>query len=371
MLLTLLLAACTGTDGADTAAACGGAGTLCTIAGTGTAGLGGEGTPATETHLYLPIDATVGPDGLLYILDWNNHRIRVLDEDGNLSTLAGTGELGDGPEGPAIEAKFNHPTNLAFDSSGRLLISAWHNSRIMRIDLTTDTLEFVAGDGTRSFGGDGGDPKAAKLDLPSGIALNSRDEIFIGDQANQRIRCVTTENLMDTIGGVGTAGFSGDGGPAVEAEMHASVGQAASPANRLVITDDDKMLYFVDTENHRVRQIDLTTGTIDTYVGNGTPGYGGDGGDRLGASLYQPTDLALGPDGEMYIADTSNSCVRRVDPDGVISTFAGRCGELGYEGDGGAPQDALLNRPYGVEVDPAGNVYISDTYNQVVRVVYK
>lgn len=370
MLLPLLLLACTGPQD-DTAAACGGSGTLCTWAGTGMAGLGDEGVPALETNLYLPIDMTFGPDGHGYILDWNNHRIRVVEDDGTTRTLAGTGELGDGPEGPAIDAKFNHPTNIAFDSQGRLLVSAWHNSRIMRIDLTTETLSFVAGDGTRSFGGDGGDPLVAKLDLPSGIAIDSRDQIFIGDQANQRIRCVTSANEMDTIAGTGTPGFSGDGGPAVEAELHASVGQAASPANRLLVTPDDSRIFFVDTENHRVRTVDLATGIIDTFVGDGSPRYAGDGGDRLSASLYQPTDLALGPDGELYIADTSNSCVRRVDPDGIVSTFAGKCGQTGYSGDGGSPEDGLLNRPYGVSLDADGNVYISDTYNQVVRVVYR
>ncbi len=370
MLLPLLLLACSGT-GDDTAAACGGSGTICTWAGTGMAGLGGEGDPATETNLYLPIDMSFGPDGLGYVLDWNNHRIRRVAEDGTMTTLAGTGELGDGPEGPAIDAKFNHPTNIDFDSYGRMLISAWHNSRIMRIDLTTDQLEFVVGDGTRSFGGDEGDPEVAKLDLPSGVAVDSFDQIWISDQANQRIRCVGTDGKIHSVVGTGTPGYSGDGGPAIEAEIHASVGQAASPANRMALAPDEGRLYFVDTENHRVRYVEIATGIIDTYVGNGTPAYAGDGGDSRDASLYQPTDLAFGPDGEMYIADTTNSCVRRVDTDGVISTFAGSCGEPGYSGDGGAPADALLQRPYGVALDDAGNVYISDTYNQVVRVVYR
>lgn len=369
MLLALLLA-CTGSPD-DTAAACEGPGTICTWAGTGIAGLGAEDVPATETHLYLPIDMAWGPDGHAYVLDWNNHRIRSIDDEGHTHTLVGTGELGDGPEGPAITAKLNHPTNIDFDREGRMVISAWHNSRIMRVDLTTGMLEFIAGDGSRSFAGDGGDPKVAKLDLPSSVTIDSRDQIFISDQANQRIRCITDAGILDTVAGNGTPGFSGDGGPAVEAELHASVGQAASPANRIVVSPDDRYLYVADTENHRVRVVDLGTGIIDTYVGNGTPAYGGDGGDRLGASLYQPTDLAIGLDGELYIADTSNSCVRRVDPDGVVSTFAGVCGQSGYEGDGGAAADALLNRPYGVAVDASGNVYVSDTYNNVVRVVYR
>lgn len=370
MLLVLLLA-CTGAHDDTGAEACGGAGVLCTWAGTGHAGLGKEDQPATETNLYLPIDMTWGPDGLAYLLDWNNHRIRVVDDEGRTHTVVGTGELGDGPEGPATAAKLNHPTNLDFDREGRMVVAAWHNSRILRVDLTTGLLEFIAGDGSRAFGGDGGDPRLAQLDLPSSVAIDSRDQVFISDQANQRIRCITDAGVLDTIAGTGEPGYSGDGGPATEAQLHASVGQAASPANRIVVSPDDTRLYVADTDNHRVRVIDLATGIIDTLAGDGTPGYAGDGGPAREASLYQPTDVALGADGELYVADTSNSCVRRVDPDGVISTFAGVCGQPGYDGDGGAAADGLLNRPYGVAVDVSGNVYVSDTYNNVVRVVYR
>lgn len=375
MLIALILAGCSNTGPDDTATAeptCTGAsGTICTYAGTGIAGLGGEGTPATETNLYLPMDLTFGPDGDAYLLDWNNHRIRQIAPDGTIVTFAGDGELGDGPEGPCEEAKFNHPTNIAFDSQGRMLIAAWHNSRIMRVDFATGSLEFAAGDGTRSWGGDGGDAKVAKLNLPAGVVVDHQDNFYISDQANQRIRMVGTDGIINTIAGDGTPGFAGDGGPALEAEMHASVGQAASPANRMVLSDDDHYLYFADTDNHRVRYIDLTTGIIDTYAGNGVAAYAGDGGAATDASLYSPTDVAVGPDGELYIADTRNSCIRKVDPSGEISTFAGICGQMGYTGDLGSPTEATLYYPFGVSLDPVGNVYISDTYNQVVRVVYK
>jgi sugar lactone lactonase YvrE len=369
--MLLFLFACTGPD--DTAAeSCEAlSGTICTWAGTGLAGLGGEGTPALETHLYLPIDMTIGPDGLGYLIDWNNHRIRRANADGTLDTIAGTGELGDGPEGPGITAKFNHPTNLAFDLEGRLVIAAWHNSRVMRLDLTTGNLEFVAGDGSRSFAGDGGDPKVAKLDLPSGVVVDASGQIYISDQANQRIRLIGTDSVINTIAGNGTPGFSGDGGPAVDAELHASVGQAASPANRMALSPDGARLYFADTDNHRIRYVEIATGMIDTFAGNGTPTYAGDGGDRLSASFYGPTDIQFGLDGELYVADTVNSCVRRIDPDGVISTFVGQCGQVGYSGDGGAPADALVYDPFGLAMDADGNLYVADTYNQVFRVVYR
>jgi sugar lactone lactonase YvrE len=346
-------------------------GNICTWAGTGVAGLGGEGTPALETNLYLPIDMSWGPDGDAYLLDWNNHRIRRVTPDGGVVTIAGTGELGDGPVGPAVDTRFNHPSNLAWDSQGRMLIAAWHNSRVMRIDMSTGILEFVAGDGTRSFAGDGGDPAVAKLDLPSGVVVDSRDQIYISDQANQRIRCIDTTNVIDTVAGNGTPGYAGDGGAATDAELHASVGQAAAPANRMALSPDGARLYFTDTGNHVVRFLDIAAGTMNAFAGTGVAGASGDGGPAATATLSGPTDLAVGPDGELFVADTGNSCVRRIDPDGVISTAVGVCGQLGYEGDGGAAEDALLNQPYGVELDADGNLYVSDTYNQVVRVVYR
>jgi sugar lactone lactonase YvrE len=374
-LLALLLSACTGPSG-DSASGCTpDSGVICTFAGTGVAGLGGEGTVATETNLYLPMDLSFGPDGDAYLIDWNNHRIRLVSADGTITTIAGDGQLGDGPEGPMRDARFNHPTNLAFDAEGRMLIAAWHNSRVERVDFTTGELSFIAGDGTRSFAGDGGDAAVAKLDLPSGVVVDSEGRIYISDQANQRIRRMGTDDVIETIAGDGTPGFAGDGGPALEAELHASVGQAAAPANRMVLRESgsgaDGVLYFADTENHRVRKIDLATGIIDTFAGDGVAAYGGDGGPATAASLYGPTDLALGPDGELYVADTGNSCVRVIDSAGTMSTFAGQCGQMAYEGDGGAATDAKLFHPYGVAVDNDGNVYIADTYNQVVRVVYR
>lgn len=371
MILSLLLVACTGPSD-DTAATCDEApGTICTWAGTGIAGLTEDGVPPLETNLYLPIDLTWGPDGNAYLIDWNNHRIRRITPDGELTTVAGTGELGDGPVGPAVDARFNHPTNIAFDSQGRMVVAAWHNSRIMRVDLTTGLLEFVAGDGTRSFAGDGGDPTIAKLDLPSGVVLDSHDQIYISDQANQRIRCIDDTGVINTMAGNGVPGYAGDGGPATDAEVHASVGQAAAPANRMALSPDGTRLYFADTGNHVIRYVDLAAGTMNAYAGTGTPAYAGDGGQAAAASFYGPTDIGFGPDGSLYVADTSNSCVRAIGADGIVSTVVGTCGQLGYDGDGGAPADALLNQPYGLDFDGDGNLYVADTYNQVVRVVYR
>ncbi len=381
LLLSALLVGCSDQAGDTGAEACGGPGVICTFAGTGTAGLGGESQLAVESHLYLPQDLTFGPDGKAYIMDWNNHRIRSIDADGMIDTVAGTGFLGDGPEGPAMSAAFNHPTNLAFDPTGGAIIAAWHNSRIERLDLQAGTLDFTCGTGGRGYNGSGIPAMDAILDLPSSVAIDDQGRVWISDQANQLIRYVEDDVIYDAAGGQRIAGYGGDGGPGSEALFHASVGQAADPSSKMEI--DGNTMYIADTGNNLVRTMDLTSFQVDRLAG--TPpdcdetgvectqnnGYEGDGGDALSARLYGPTDVAVGLDGEVYVADTQNSCVRVITPDGKIDTFAGVCGMQGYEGDGLAANEALLNRPYGVSTDAQGNVYIADTYNHVFRVVYR
>ncbi len=373
MSLFFLLAACdtTPTDSGDLPVGCSGeSGTICTYAGyQGFAALGQEDIPADESYLYLPQDLDFSPDGEAYLLDWNNHRIRKIDADGVISTVAGNGLLGDGPEGDSRLASFNHPTQLSFDAEGNLLLAAWHNSRVEKIDLATDTLSFVAGTGARSFSGDEGDALLGALDLPSSVVEGPDGTLYISDTANQRIRTVTPDGILHTLGGDGTAGYAGDGGTVTTAQFNNPKGQAAAPAGRLALSDTG-VLYVADTLNQRVRAIDLATGTIDTVVGNGSPGFGGDGGAATAALLFNPADVAVGVDGELYIADTENSCVRVV-RDGTISTFAGICTEPDYTGDDGPAAEARLNRPYGVAVDGDGNVFIADTYNNAIRAVWR
>jgi sugar lactone lactonase YvrE len=353
-------------------------GTICTVVGTGEAGFGAEGIPGTATKLYLPQDVTIGPDGDPYFVDWNNHRIRVMRANGAVRTVAGSGELSDAdsdpnsmpsqaPE-PALMSRLNHPTQVTFDPQGRMLIAAWHNSSVKRVDFTTQMMETVCGTGARTFGGDGGPALRAGLNLPVAVALHpTTNELYIADQANQRVRRVDSMGVITTVVGDGTAGFGGDDGPAAMARLNNPVGQAAAPAGRI---DFDAMgnLYIADTGNHRVRKVDAR-GVITTVAGTGTPGTMGDGGPATMAQLNGPTDVEIGPDGTLYIADTQNSCVRAVGADGILRTVAGRCGTRGATGDGGSPTAALLDRPYGVETDTHGNLWIADTYNQRIRLV--
>ncbi len=404
------------------------AGTICTVAGTGTAGLGHDDLAPTEVLLYLPQDVTPSDDGKeLYIADWNNHRIRLV-ENGKVKTLIGTGYLGDAPDGPALGTSLNHPTHIAFSPTGKLIVSAWHNSKVLEVDLTSNTLKAICGTGARSYGGDGGPADKAVLDLPVAVDYDSQGRMVISDQANQRIRRVEKDGTIDTIAGpakdfvpdgfekvtpegaapklckkptdpaapaptdsrladgsvnnaclpqsVFPQGFSGDGGPAKGAMMSQSFGQSAPPSGRLEIGPDDT-IYFADTFNHRVRAIDAE-GMIRTFAGSGPAtfdatyagGYEGDGGPAVSAKLKYPVDVAVSDSGKVFIADKENSCVRVVGTDGIIDTFAGVCGQRKFGGDGGAANAAFLNRPYGVALDGLGNLYIADTHNHRIRVVY-
>ncbi len=336
-----------------------------TIAGNGLAGYDGDGKDPLATAFYLPQDLTVGPDRLLYLVDWNNHRLRRI-RDGIVETIAGTGELGDAQDGDALYIQFNHPTNVAFDRQGRLLIAAWHNSLVKRLDFTTNRVENVAGTGDRAFGGDGGPANEAKLDLPSSVACDSKGNILVSDQANYRIRLIDPNGIIRTICGTSVPGYSGDGGPAVLAQLRAPRGQAAPPAGRIAVDLLDQV-YIADSGNHAVRLIDAQ-GIIHTIAGTGVPGYSGDGGPATQAQLNTPSDVAIGRDGSVYVADTMNHVVRKIRPDGVIETVAGT-GEQGFEGDGGPATRARLDRPYGLEVAPNGKIFIADTHNHRFRVV--
>jgi len=342
---------------------------ITTVMGTEFPGNNGENLRALDTQLYFPQDIAFSPDGNLFVVDWNNHRVRKLQDDGTVVTVAGTGELtGEDQESgsPGTAVKLNHPTGLCFDAQGRMIIAAWHNSTLKRLDFTTNFIDNFAGVGGRTFGGDGGPVREAHLNLPSSVVVNSSGEIIFSDQANQRIRVIRTNDIVETLAGNGEGGFSGDGGPAVDAQIHSPVGQAAQPGGRLSIDKRNDDLYFADSFNHRIRMID-SRGFIQTVVGTGEAGYSGDGGDPLAATLNTPSDIEVGPDGTLYIADTFNNAVRKVNPERTeITTIAGR-GERGFSGDGGPAVEALLANPYGVALAPNGDIYVADTYNVRIR----
>jgi sugar lactone lactonase YvrE len=361
-------------------------GNICTVAGTGVAGDGVDGQPPLATMLYAPADVAFTPDGRLVVVDWNNHRIRALQGDGTLKIVAGVGELGNGLLVDEVTGRLNHPTDVIFDPQGRMIVAAWHNSRIKRVDLVTGVIEDIVGTGARSFGGDNGPAAKCDLNLPAGIVLDPAGNLFISDQANQRIRRVDPAGTIITVAGAGSMndrGFAGDGGPALKAKFNLPIGQQGHPAAHIAM-DSAGALVLADTLNNRIRRIG-PDGIVSTVAGKGTFGGNGAEGPALEAELAAPVDVAFGPDGALYIADTENNCVRRVQ-DGLISTVAGTCGACGGGrndgcrcpatdaaciGDGGSARAASLKRPTGIAFDGNGNLYIADTLNHRVRVVYR
>ncbi len=377
--LALLGAGC-GNEGDPPVVACDAAsGAICTVAGTGIAGDGADGLAALATRLYLPQDVTVAPDGRLYIVDWNNHRIRVRDTDGTLRIVAGIGELGPAADDPATD-RLNHPTQVTFDAAGHLVIAAWHNSRIKTVDLATGEILDTCGSGARGFAGDGGPAAAAALNLPVAAVFDPAGDMIIADQANDRLRKVDhATGTISTFAGVGpcldqtACPALGDGGPAeaafVQFVTSAASAQSARPAGRIDV-DAQGNVFIADTLNVRVRKID-TAGIITTVAGNGQLGATGEGVPATEATLNGLADVAAGPDGSLYIADTANSCIRVVRSDGIIATLAGRCGQSGFAGDGGPANEARLDRPGGIALDADGNLYVADTHNERIRVIYK
>ena len=287
-----------------------------------------------------------------------------------IETVAGTGSTGEfgggfgGDGGPATAARLNIPAGVALDGAGNLYIADVWNHRIRKVD-SAGTITTVAGNGREGYSGDGGPAVAAQLNRPFGVALDAAGNLYIADAWNHRIRKVDSAGTITTVAGSGRSGFgsmggySGDGGAAVAAQLYSPTG---------VALDGSGNLYIADLINHRIRKVDADTGVITTVAGDGTTGFGGDGGPATAAQLYGPTGVALDGSGNLYIADLINDSIRKVDAAGAITTVAGD-GTTGFGGDGGPATAAQLRAPAGVAVDGAGNLYIADTENHRIRKV--
>jgi uncharacterized protein (TIGR03437 family) len=397
-------------------------GIITTFAGTGFPGSAGDKGQAISATLFLPTDVAVDRSGALYIADLGAVRIRKVDQ-GIIDTVAGNTTAEQLPvEGNlAISARISGPTGVAVDASGAFYFAAGSigsGSGLTRGDFKiwkvtpAGLFNLVAGNGDNSFSGDGGPASRAQIDTPAGMALDTDGTLYFADPGNHRVRKISPDGTITTVAGLGVPGFGGELGPASMALLNSPMGvavrdgelfiadtgnnrirevlrdgrigtyagngnaglfgdggsplDAAIHAPRAVAFDKDGSLYIADTLDHRVRKVDVATLTINTIVGKGQ-GFGGDGGPATNAMLNLPTALTLDSAGNLYIADQGNGRIRKVTKDGIISTVAGT--QTVFTGDGGLATQALVSAPRGLAVDAAGNIYISESGENRIRKV--
>lgn len=333
-----------------------GQGTMLTLAGNGNTTFSGDGGPASAASLNHPRGLAVSAAGTVYVADVDNMRIRAFTPNGGISTVAGNGvAVATGDGGLAVSASISDAMGLALDAAGNLYIADATNRRVRKI-ATGGMISTVAGVGVEGFSGDGGPATQAQLGRPLGLALDGAGNLYIADSTNNRIRRVAVNGTISTVAGNGVPGFSGDGGLAVNAAIKTPTG---------VAVDKFGNVYIADADNNRIRLIS-PSGVISTFAGTGAGGFSGDGGPAVSATLNIPYDVALDGKGNLYIADAGNNRVRKVDPFGIITTAAGT-GTDGFAGDGGPAAQARLSFPWGLAADPAGNIYIADRVNSRIR----
>jgi len=327
---------------------------IITVAGTGARGFSGDGGPALAANLNNPFGISVDTVGNLFIVDYSNSRIRKVDTNGIIITVAGggnsdpnSGYAGDG--GPGTNAQLNLPTCVAFDSAGNMFISDGYNNRVRKLALD-GTITTAVGGGM--LWGDNIPATNSTLTLPIYVAFDQQDNLFIADSMDSRIRKVDTSGIITTVAGNGVIAFGGDGGFATNASLMEPSAVLPTPSGNLLVSD---------WGSDRIRIV-KSDGVIETLVGNGNGSpqegsYSGDGGAATNAGLYYPAGLAMEPSGSFLIADSNNNAIREVDTNGVITTAVGQA------------QNAGLSMPLGVAVDPVGNIFIADSNNHRIREV--
>lgn len=326
---------------------------IATIAGNGTLGFAGDGGLATTGRVNAPYRVATDRADNVFIADSGNNRIRKLNPAGIITTVAGTGVPGfSGDGGAATNARLHGCSGIAVAATGRLFIADTLNNRIRKVE-TNGIISTVAGGGLGL--GDGGLATNALLFNPYAVTLDANGNLLIADRGNNRIRKVTPQGVITTVAGKTGAGFSGDGGAATNANLNGPLD---------VVVDAAGNLFIADSGNRRVRKVDVH-GDIATVAGNGSPTFSGDGGPALAAGL-DPAGLSLDAFGDLFIAGRSQHRVRRVDPYGIITTVAGT-NQAGYNGDGRDAATARLNTPSDVTLDDYGRVLIADTANHRIR----
>ncbi len=343
------------------AAAAGGKWAIETFAGTGQAGFSGDGGPAAAAKLNNPFGLARGPDGALYLCDMGNHCIRKISPDGKIATVAGTGQRGySGDGGPALQAQLNEPYEIRFDKAGNLFFVEMKSHLVRRVDARTKIISTVAGTGQPGFSGDGGPATQAAMTQPHSLQFDSRGGLYICDIGNHRIRQVDMQTgVIRTFAGTGQKAPAPDG---------AKISGAPLNGPRAIDFDKAGNLWLALREGNAVYKLDLKTGTIHHAAGNGQKGFTGHGGPATRAALSGPKGLSVGPDGNVYLADTESHSIRMIDvKNGTLELIAG----TGEKGDGpdGDPLKCKMSRPHGVFVDADGSIFIGDSEAHRVRVL--
>jgi hypothetical protein len=288
--------------------------------------------------------------------------VREIRTDGTIVTIAGSAPTGFAPAGYsgdgglATSAQLYGPADVAVDASGNVFIADYSNNAVREVR-TDGTIVPVAGDGTPGHGGDGGPARSAQLNNPTNLTFDAAGDLFISEWGgNSDVREIRTDGTITTVAGNGSSGYGGDGG-------RATLAQLSGPSE--LAFDAAGNLYIADSGNNAVRRVG-TDGTITTVAGVGTQGYGGDGGLATLAQLSNPTGVSVDSAGNLFIADSGNNAIRRVDTNGIITTVAGD-GAAGYDGNGGRATAAHLSNPSDVNFDASGNLLIADSGNTVIR----
>jgi len=326
---------------------------ITTLAGNGISAYTGDGGPATSAGMRGPWGVAVDNRGNVYIADFMGNAIRKVDQYGNISTVAGTGLGGfSGDGGPANTAQISNPWGVAADNEGSIYIAA--GNRVRKVD-PSGIITTIAGTGAATFSGDGGLAINAGLSA-NGIMVDGNKNIYIGDYSNKRVRKIDASGIITTIAGTGAGGFSGDGGPAINAALDGPTGLAM---------DKEGNIYIADVSNYRIRKID-TNGIITTIAGNGAMTYDGEAIPANTASISRSYSMTVDGSGNIYLSAYDQNRILKIDKDGILTTVAGN-GVRGFAGDGGTSTGAQLNYPTGITVDNKGNLYFAEQSNRRVR----
>jgi trimeric autotransporter adhesin len=341
-------------------------GIITTVAGVSISTYRGDGGQAITCKLYAPRGIAFDASGDLYIADSLSNSIRMVTKrTGIITTVAGNGTKGYKADGGQARSSTTYfPNDVAVDASGNVYIADTYNRRIRMLTKSTGIITTVAGyESYDDDDGDGGQATSASLGLPSGVAVDASGNVYIADAWSNRIRMVTkSTGIITAVAGIRglRGGYSGDGGLATSAKLNAPL--------RLALVESGN-IYIADTWNNRIRMVTKSTGIINTVAGNGTRGYSGDGGLATLARLSIPSSIAVDASGNIYIADAGNNRIRMVTKStGIISTVAGD-GKDGHSGDGGLATSAHLSFPSGIAIDASGSIYVSDTYNDRIRIL--